>query len=204
MQFETALWDAINLYARTVGGDPSKHVYGNGQRMQAVAEVGRVISDMRAMAVVIDGVHEAGGADARRMALPTNPSCTGTVGKNFLPCGEEDYYCSDHCWTIGRLRAARAQVVEYERRLGVYPTRGSDPTVPADQQVDVSTAPADQQVNVPHLACVEMNPESFLRGGSSRTAVCRCGWRGPQRGTLELVVDDALEHERAPRKDSAT
>jgi hypothetical protein len=39
----TDLWDAINRYAISVGGDPSKHVYGNVARMQAVADVGKVM-----------------------------------------------------------------------------------------------------------------------------------------------------------------
>ena len=46
-----------------------------------------------------------------------------------------------------------------------------------------------------HLAYVEPDFESMHRGGSCRTAVCLCGWKGPERGTLELAVDDALIHE---------
>lgn len=48
-----------------------------------------------------------------------------------------------------------------------------------------------------HLAYVELDLESARRGGSTRTAMCLCGWKGPQRSTLEVVVDDAREHERA-------
>jgi hypothetical protein len=48
-----------------------------------------------------------------------------------------------------------------------------------------------------HVARVEIDLESFSRGGSSRTATCSCGWRGPDRGTLELAADDALLHERS-------
>lgn len=47
IQFEVDLWDAINRYATTVGGDPSQHVYGNVPRMQAVADVGAVIRRLR-------------------------------------------------------------------------------------------------------------------------------------------------------------
>lgn len=47
------------------------------------------------------------------------------------------------------------------------------------------------------LAHIEIHLESVRRGGSTRTAACTCGWRGPQRGTLELAVDDALLHERS-------
>ena len=47
------------------------------------------------------------------------------------------------------------------------------------------------------LAYIEADFESLRRGGSCRTAVCRCGWKGPQRGSLELAADDALLHERS-------
>jgi hypothetical protein len=33
------LWDAINAYAITCGGDPSRFVYGNTPRQKAVAEI---------------------------------------------------------------------------------------------------------------------------------------------------------------------
>lgn len=47
-----------------------------------------------------------------------------------------------------------------------------------------------------HLAFVEPDLQSIRRGGTTRKAACVCGWRGPERGTLELAVDDALNHER--------
>lgn len=47
------------------------------------------------------------------------------------------------------------------------------------------------------IAYVEIDQESLRRGGSSRTATCTCGWRGPERGSLELAVDDALLHEKS-------
>lgn len=40
-----ALWDAIDAYVRACGGDPSKHVYGNTPRQEAVARVERVVAD---------------------------------------------------------------------------------------------------------------------------------------------------------------
>jgi hypothetical protein len=49
-----------------------------------------------------------------------------------------------------------------------------------------------------HLVHIASDAESLRRGGSTRTAVCRCGWRGPQRATLELAADDALIHEDSP------
>lgn len=42
------LWDEINRYVVTCGGDPSKHVYGNTSRMAAVAGVERVVRDVEA------------------------------------------------------------------------------------------------------------------------------------------------------------
>lgn len=41
---KVALWEAINRYAETCGGDPGKHCYGNYERMQAVAEIERLVS----------------------------------------------------------------------------------------------------------------------------------------------------------------
>lgn len=52
-------------------------------------------------------------------------------------------------------------------------------------------------VDTRHLAYVEADFESLRRGGSCRTATCLCGWKGPQRATLELAADDALMHERS-------
>jgi hypothetical protein len=37
------LWDAINAYVVACGGDPSRHVYGNTPRMNAVSEVERTV-----------------------------------------------------------------------------------------------------------------------------------------------------------------
>lgn len=43
LQLEMELWNAINRYATSVGGDPSRHAYGNVPRMQAVADVGKIM-----------------------------------------------------------------------------------------------------------------------------------------------------------------
>lgn len=45
---QVPLWDAINRYATTCGGDPSQHVYGNTPRMTAVADTNRVIHNLAA------------------------------------------------------------------------------------------------------------------------------------------------------------
>jgi hypothetical protein len=52
-------------------------------------------------------------------------------------------------------------------------------------------------VTARHVAYIEPDLESLRRGGSCRTAICTCGWKGPERLTLELSADDALEHERS-------
>jgi hypothetical protein len=43
---ENALWDAINRYAMSCGGDPSDHVHGNTLRQQAVVEVSEAVSEI--------------------------------------------------------------------------------------------------------------------------------------------------------------
>lgn len=68
MQFETELWDVINRYAISVGGDPSKNAYGNVPRMQAVADVGKVvakvISRQRIDDLVVEDLVKGGNAAA--------------------------------------------------------------------------------------------------------------------------------------------
>jgi hypothetical protein len=48
------LWNAINRYAVAVGGDPSKHVYGNGPRMDAVADVGKILAKVSSQQQIDD------------------------------------------------------------------------------------------------------------------------------------------------------
>jgi hypothetical protein len=43
MAWRTELWDAINQYVVACGGDPSKHVYGNVPRMNAVEDVESIV-----------------------------------------------------------------------------------------------------------------------------------------------------------------
>jgi hypothetical protein len=54
---------------------------------------------------------------------------------------------------------------------------------------------ADNRPRKRHIASIEAHPDSLRRGGSTRTAICNCGWRGPQRASIELAADDALTHE---------
>lgn len=46
-----ALWDAINRYVISCGGNPDKHVYGNTRRMEAVTAVENAVADLTAGAV---------------------------------------------------------------------------------------------------------------------------------------------------------
>ena len=59
-QLEFDLWDAINRYAISVGGDPSKHVHGNTSRMQAVVDVDALV--MNARGAEVAGLRAALGA----------------------------------------------------------------------------------------------------------------------------------------------
>ena len=54
MQFEVELWDAINRYATSVGGDPSQHAHGNLLRMQAVADASEIVARVAAKQWVND------------------------------------------------------------------------------------------------------------------------------------------------------
>jgi hypothetical protein len=44
MEFEVDLWDAIHRYVIACGGDPGKHVHGNVPRMDAVADVSKIVA----------------------------------------------------------------------------------------------------------------------------------------------------------------
>lgn len=48
------LWNAINKYVQTCGGDPSKHVYGNMPRQLAVVDVEKAVADAVAEAVAAE------------------------------------------------------------------------------------------------------------------------------------------------------
>lgn len=58
LRLEMELWNAINRYAEAVGGDPSKHVHGNVPRMQAVADVGKVVTKVLSQQQIDDIVVE--------------------------------------------------------------------------------------------------------------------------------------------------
>lgn len=55
---EIELWDAINGYAMAVGGDPRRHAHGHDARMQAVAEVGKIVAKVRSRQLIDDIVVE--------------------------------------------------------------------------------------------------------------------------------------------------
>jgi predicted RNA-binding Zn ribbon-like protein len=79
MAFETHLWDVINRYAASVGGDPSAHVYGNKVRMQAVTDlnetIDKLLRNQQTAERVIDEVVK-GSEAASRHALELREAVT--------------------------------------------------------------------------------------------------------------------------------
>lgn len=63
-QWMVELWDAINRYVATCGGDASKHVYGNTARQREVANVHAALDGMetfaRAFLAVMGALEEQG------------------------------------------------------------------------------------------------------------------------------------------------
>jgi hypothetical protein len=47
-----------------------------------------------------------------------------------------------------------------------------------------------------HVTGIAVVADSVRRGGTTRRAICACGWHGPQRGTMVMAADDAIRHER--------
>lgn len=76
MQFEVDLWDAINRYVVACGGDPGSHVYGNTARMQAVADVSKIVDRVAARQriddITIEDLVKGSNAAAAR-ACETGP-----------------------------------------------------------------------------------------------------------------------------------
>jgi hypothetical protein len=68
MQFNDDLWDAVNDYAISVGGDPSESIYGNVPRMEAVEAVSKIVdqvlSRQRIDDIVVDDLAKSGNAAA--------------------------------------------------------------------------------------------------------------------------------------------
>ena len=62
----------------------------------------------------------------------------------------------------------------------------------AEDRFDDDDAPPP----VRHVASIRVDLGSLQRGGSVRTAVCTCGWIGPERREFLLAADDASLHER--------
>ncbi len=80
MRFEVDLWDVINAYATSVGGDPSAHVYGNTARMLAVAAVARVVDQVSSWRqiddITIEELAKGGNAAAARACELTTDNAT--------------------------------------------------------------------------------------------------------------------------------
>jgi len=93
MQLETELWNAVNDYAISVGGDPSRHVHGNTPRMQAVVAVVRVVERWRARPQIDARAHETLVKTARRLRtalIDTRGFLRGFAGRPELGRGAQD------------------------------------------------------------------------------------------------------------------
>ena len=64
-----ALWDAINEYAASCGGDPSRNVYGNTRRHEAVVKVEAALA-----------AQPAGDAEKIQQAIASCMICEGETG----------------------------------------------------------------------------------------------------------------------------
>lgn len=120
MQRRVALWDAINRYVITCGGDPSKHVYGNTPRMNAVVEVERVVFEELGANTLRHG--KRGKAPKVSPCVfcifdevnHPHPKCQGFVpvgGRTCPTCSIATYrqdgnaYCTDHAPECGFIHA---------------------------------------------------------------------------------------------------
>jgi len=118
-------------------------------------------------------------------------------GRKSLPSGGSRKAGRKNKGILIRVTAAQKQVLaEAAKSVGLglssWMLSGALQTVQKMQ----STASYNSSVTTQHLAYVEVDLESIDRGGSTRIAACLCGWKGPQRATLELAADDALTHGR--------
>ena len=76
-RWKVDLWNAIDAYAVSVGGDPQKHVYGNVPRMNAVVSVESAIDTARAEdKAEIEACH-ANHRDAIRKLTGKDPDSEG-------------------------------------------------------------------------------------------------------------------------------
>lgn len=135
--------------------------------------------------------------------------CAGEDGRSAY-CGVLSCTCSCHHWLGANERSVpppspptRDILLSLLQRWRVANAEGDDENEKLADETDRVLAAEARQPGVArgpgakHIASVEVDQESLRRGGSSRAAVCACGWRGPQRSSLELAVDDALIHEQS-------
>ncbi|HSX22564.1 MAG TPA: hypothetical protein VLE97_07310 [Gaiellaceae bacterium] len=141
--------------------------------------------------------------------------CAGDEGRGAY-CAVVDCSCACHHWLGANEKSVpppdpptREALVSLLRRWRVANAEGDDENEALADETDRAIAAearrptGDAGPCVRHVARVEIDLESYRRGGSCRTAACACGWRGPERGTLELAADDAIGHERKAREGSA-
>jgi hypothetical protein len=59
------LWDAINKYVKSCGGDPSKHIYGNTPRMDAVVMIKRYAEQLQPHPPLAEDIEHVGKSAKR-------------------------------------------------------------------------------------------------------------------------------------------
>ena len=74
MKPRTALWDAINGYVVTCGGEPGQHVYGNSSRQRMVAQVERA-DLLRRLAPILLAANRRGGISGQAFTEYTCLMC---------------------------------------------------------------------------------------------------------------------------------
>lgn len=121
MRFEADLWEAINRYAGTVGGDPSNYVHGNVPRMQAVADVGRIVEQKTADL-------ERDLAHLRRLYAESRDYVRALEGERdaLIEAGRQDVAEIDRLdVVVGKLRACLTSVRSFLRGVAGRPELGS-------------------------------------------------------------------------------
>ena len=101
-------------------------------------------------------------------------------------------------------RWVRCRIYGHEARCYVHPQPGgwSRPWCAYCASYVTSGPVTDDVGEVPfedgrHVTGVQVLAQRWRPASTSRRALCSCGWKGPQRGTMELAADDALLHEQS-------
>lgn len=91
---------------------------------------------------------------------------------------------------LENMRVGDARLAHEELAL-ILRHEGHPPNWQKSEVIELPAKPTTK-----HVTFIELNYESYRRGGTCRSAACFCGWKGPQRATIQLAYDDVMEHER--------